>query len=211
MSLACELDHLVLACADLTQGAQFVRERLGVDVQPGGRHALMGTHNALLKLGPRVYLELIAIDPEGAAQRPRWFALDTPAVRQRSARAPFLLTWVARTDDVGAAVATVPALGKVHALSRGSFRWQIVVPDDGSLCFDGVLPALIQWEGDAHPAAALPDAGCVLVGLSLRHPNAPEVAAKFGDLGLLGAVELGAGPLQISASIRTPGGVVEIR
>lgn len=211
MTLSCRIDHLVLACADLAQGAAFVRERLGVEVQPGGRHLLMGTHNALLKLGPRTYLELIANDPEGAAQRPRWFALDTPAVRERAAAAPFLLTWVARTDDIVRAVALAPAAGKVIALSRGPFNWRIAIPDDGSLCLDGVLPTLIQWHGDAHPAAALPDAGCELVRLGLSHPKAGELAAALGALGLGGPVQLGSGPVEISARIRTPQGPVDLR
>lgn len=211
MTLSCRIDHLVLACADLAQGAAFVRERLGVEAQPGGRHLLMGTHNALLKLGPRVYLELIANDPEGAAQRPRWFALDAPAVRERAAAAPFLLTWVVRTDDIVRAVAVAPAAGKVIALSRGPFNWRIAIPDDGSLCLDGVLPTLIQWDGDAHPAAALPDAGCELVRLELSHPKAGELAATLSALGLGGPVQLGSGPAEISARIRTPQGPVDLR
>jgi hypothetical protein len=211
VATTCRIDHLVLACADLAQGASFTRERLGVEVQPGGRHLLMGTHNALLKLGPRVYLELIAIDPDGAAQRPRWFALDTPAVRERAAAGPFLLTWVARTDDIAGAVALRPALGKVLALTRGEFGWRIAIPDDGSLCLDGVLPTLIQWDGDAHPAAALPEAGCELVRLDLSHPRADELAAALGDLGLRGPVQTEAGPVGISARIRAPLGYVELR
>ena len=211
MAPACRIDHLVLACADLAQGARFVRERLGVEVQPGGRHLLMGTHNCLLRLGPRVYLELIAIDPDGAAQRPRWFALDAPTVRERAAAGPFLLTWVASTDDIAGAVAPRPALGRVLALTRGEFAWRIAVPDDGGLCLDGALPTLIQWEGDAHPAAALPESGCELVRLDLSHPRADELAAALADLGLSGPVQTGAGPAGISARIRAPLGDVELR
>ncbi len=58
------IDHLVVACADLAQGDAWVRSTLGVPSQPGGKHVLMGTHNRLLKLGPRMYLELIAVDPK---------------------------------------------------------------------------------------------------------------------------------------------------
>ena len=205
------IDHLVLACADLAQGGRFVRERLGVDVQPGGRHALMGTHNALLKLGPRTYLELIAVDPGGCAQRPRWFGLDTPAVGRRAARQPFLLTWVARTGDIAEAVARVPMLGTILALSRGAFSWRIAVPDDGSLCFDGVLPTLIQWDGEPHPAAGLPDEGCELVGVALSHLRAADIAPLFRELAVGGAVQLSAGPLDLAALIRAPHGVIELR
>lgn len=208
---ACRLDHLVVACADLAQGARFIRERLGVDAQPGGAHVLMGTHNALLRLGTRVYLELIAIDPAGSAQRPRWFALDTPAVRERVAREPFLITWVARTGDIAAAARAVPALGRILALSRGAFRWRITVPDDGSMNFDGALPTVIQWEGDAHPADGLMDAGCELLRLRLSHPQADALEAQCRRLGVAAAVTLDAGPPRLAARIASPRGEVELR
>jgi catechol 2,3-dioxygenase-like lactoylglutathione lyase family enzyme len=208
--LSARIDHLVLACADLAQGARYVRERLGVEPQPGGRHLLMGTHNALLKLGPRVYLELIAIDPHGAAQRPRWFALDAPAVRERMARGPFLLAWVARTGDIDAAVAALPALGRILSLSRGAFRWRIAVPDDGSVDFDGMMPTLIQWEGDAHPADGLAEAGCELLRLQVSHPQADALAERLQSLGVAGSVELDAGPARLAAQVASPRGVVEL-
>ena len=211
MALTTRVDHLVLACADLAQGARYVREQLGVDVQPGGRHVLMGTHNALLKLAPRAYLELIALDPEGNAQRPRWFGLDTPAVRARMAAAPFLLTWVASCSDVERAARLDPGFGEVIAASRGAFAWRITVPADGSLNCDGVAPSLIQWHGGAHPCDGLEDRGCVLGELVLRHPSPQPLRRLFGELGLDGAVRLDEGEASIVARIDTPRGAVELR
>ena len=79
MTLRSALDHLVVVCRDLAQGAAWLRERTGVEPQPGGKHKLMGSHNALLRLGARTYLELLAIDPAAAQPaRPRWFGLDAP-------------------------------------------------------------------------------------------------------------------------------------
>ncbi|MFM7460122.1 MAG: VOC family protein, partial [Burkholderiales bacterium] len=60
---ASSLDHLVVGCADLARGAAWLERFLGVTLGPVGQHALMGTHNRLLSLGPDCYLELIAIDP----------------------------------------------------------------------------------------------------------------------------------------------------
>ena len=211
MALSCRIDHLVLACAGLAQGAQFVRARLGVEVQPGGRHVLMGTHNALLKLGPRTYLELIAIDPQGAAQRSRWFGLDTAAVRERLAREPFLLTWVASCSDVAAAAALDARFGEVIAASRGAFSWRITVPADGSLAADGIVPTLIQWDGAAHPCDGLEERGCALLELELRHPDAPRIATLFGTLRLDAPLRLQPGAAAIAARLATPRGVVELR
>jgi hypothetical protein len=68
---ATAVDHLVVAAATLEQGVAWCEATLGVTPGPGGRHALMGTHNRLLNLGsaafPHSYLEIIAIDPEAPA------------------------------------------------------------------------------------------------------------------------------------------------
>ncbi len=50
----------------LRDGAQNIAT-LGIAPGPGGVHPFMGTHNRLLRLGPRLYLELIAIDPDAPA------------------------------------------------------------------------------------------------------------------------------------------------
>jgi hypothetical protein len=210
MALTARVDHLVLACADLVQGGQVVRERLGVEAQPGGRHLLMGTHNALLKLGPRTYLELIAIDPEGRAQRPRWFGMDAAAVRGRMARGPFLLTWVAACSDIDAAAALDAGFGEVIAASRGAFSWRITVPADGSLRFDGAQPSLIQWNGEAHPCDGLAERGCALRQLELRHPQAARLAALLAGLQLDAPVLLREGGPAIVARLDTPRGAVEL-
>jgi hypothetical protein len=209
--LRCELDHLVVACRDLAQGAAWLHQRLGVEPQPGGKHATMGTHNALLKLGPRVYLELIAIDPAAPARaRPRWFDLDQASVQERARAEPFLLTWVARANHLVEAVTRVPALGDIHALSRGAFAWQIAIPDDGALQFGGVLPMVLQWQGEAHPAESLEDRGCALRELRLQHPAATSITPLFRELRVTGPVELRAGPKALSARIVTARGEIEI-
>ena len=205
-----EIDHLVIASADLDQGSAWALDRLGVEPRPGGKHATMGTHNRLLKLGPRTYLELIAIDPDaGAPAHPRWFDLDNPDVRVRAAQAPFLMTWVAATTDIFDAVARVPALGEVTRFPRDAFAWRFALPADGRLTGGGVLPAVIQWDGD-HPAASLPDSGCTLLSLDLAHPAATAIVPLFRALKLMGPVDLKPGPRTLGARMRTPRGEIAI-
>jgi hypothetical protein len=209
--LRSEPDHLVVACADLEQGAAWAVETLGAEPQPGGKHAAMGTHNRLLKLGPRVYLELLAIDPQAAPPaHPRWFALDDPAVQARTARSPFLLTWVASTTDIVEAVTRVPALGEPREFTRNAYVWRLTVTEDGALPFGGVLPAAIEW-GGAHPCDALEDRGCALVELRLSHPAATSVLPLYRELRIAGPVQLRPGPKSLSAVLRTPRGEVELR
>lgn len=205
-----EIDHLVVACADLDQGSAWAQATLGVAPHPGGRHLTMGTHNRLLRLGPRCYLELIAIDAEGTPPtQPRWFDLDNVELHTRIARAPALITWVAATTDLYEAVTRVPALGEVTAFTRNAFAWKFALPPDGRLNFGGVLPALIQWDSE-HPAAQLPASGCELVSLDLAHPAASSVLPLYRSLKLMGPIDLKSGPRSLRARLRTPQGDVTI-
>jgi hypothetical protein len=208
--MRCELDHLVVACADLEAGATWVADRLGVEPLPGGQHPLMGTHNRVLRLGPGVYLELIAIDPSAPAPaRPRWFDLDSPEMRARLARAPALITWAARTDKIVEAVTRVPELGQVHAAARGTLAWRITIPEDGKLQFGGLLPTVLQWDSP-HPTEAMPDSGCALIELSLSHPMSAGLVPMFRALRISGAVDLRPGPKEVVARIRAPKGEVAL-
>lgn len=199
------LDHIVIAARTLDEGAAYVEQVLGVPPSPGGQHLMMGTHNRLLNLGGGVYLEVIAIDPEGPRpDRPRWFGLDSAAMRERLKAGPQLVHWVARTDDIHGAVVKLPELGRVHRASRGDLEWDITIPDDGNLLEGGLVPTLIGWGDTPHPTAQLADVGCRLVGLRGFHPEPARVAEKLGKLGLEGALELvQSGAVGLEAEILT--------
>ena len=118
----------------------------------------MGTHNALLRLGERVYLEIIAIDPDGAKPpRPRWFDLDDIALQSELTERPQLVHWVARTPDIERSAAASPIpLGAITPMERGDYRWRITIPDDGKRPGKGIVPTLIQWDvrdASGRPAA----------------------------------------------------------
>jgi hypothetical protein len=199
----------------LEEGVEWVERRLGVTVGSGGKHDVMGTHNRLLSLGPGRFIEVIAVDPEAPKPlQPRWFELDRPAMQERLARGPALIHWVARTDDIEAAIdATASGVRpEVVPLARGAFRWKIAVPADGSLPRDGIAPTLIQWFSQ-HPTEVLPDAGCRLEALVLHHPDAPGVlhALRFAGLSPDDPVQAHHEGNGLEVRIRSPQGTVEIR
>ena len=164
--MSLEFDHLVVAARSLEEGSLWIVSRLGVPMVPGGKHATMGTHNRLVSLGHRRFLEVIAIDPEAPAPaRARWFALDSPMMRARLERGPALVHWVMRTDDLEGALCDYRESVEVLDLERGEYRWRIGVPRDGRLPCGGDCPTLIQWLGGLHPGDRLPDSGCMLVDL----------------------------------------------
>lgn len=196
------IDHLAVAATSLEAGAAWVEAALGVPLSPGGQHPAMGTYNRLLNLGASEYLEVIAIDPAAAVPgRARWFDLDD------FAGPPRLTAWVARCDDLEAALNALPGSGAALALSRGDLRWEMAVPKDGRLPFDGAAPALIRWEGSAHPAACLPDHGCRLAALEITHPQPSRLqtalAPLIDDPRL--SIEYGA-CVALRATISTPNG-----
>jgi hypothetical protein len=196
------IDHLAVVAERLEDGVAAVEHLFGVPLAGGGKHPLMGTHNRLLSLGD-LYLEVIAIDPEAPHPgHPRWFDMD------RFAGPPRLANWVAGCDDLSAEVALGPqGVGQPIALARGDYRWQMAVPDDGRLPFDGAFPALIQWERLAHPAPALPDHGLRLAELEIGHPQAAELQrALTGRLTDARVVIVTAPKVTLRATIDTPNG-----
>jgi hypothetical protein len=210
--LAVEPDHLVVVAQDLRLGCDWVEERLGIRPQPGGKHVAMGTHNSLLSLGQRFYLEVIAVDPDGTKPpRPRWFDLDEPRMRAAMAEGPHLAHWVARTGDIDAAAARLPELGVPTPMARGGLTWRITIPDNGHRPGRGLVPTLIQWPGEQHPTDRMADSGCRLVAIAGEHPEPALVRAELATLGLSETMKVtyGKSP-RIAAMIRTARGVATL-
>ncbi len=196
MNAGVELDHLVVAARTLDEGAAWCEATFGVVPGAGGRHALMGTHNRLLPLGARRYLEIIAVDPDAPAPaRVRWFDLDAPAMRQALAAGPRLVHWVARCAAIDAAAERLRRAGAdageivdaERASAAGLLRWRISLRADGRRLAAGALPALIEWRG-AHPADAMNEPPLALAALEVAGLDdavwsalAPRGVTRRGD------------------------------
>ncbi len=55
-----ELDHVVWAVPNLQMGIEAFEQLTGVNPVKGGVHPDYGTHNALVRIGEKSYLELLA-------------------------------------------------------------------------------------------------------------------------------------------------------
>lgn len=197
-----EVDHLVVACATLDEGAAWCRATLGVEPVAGGSHEGRGTHNLLLGLGP-AYLELIAPDPaQPDPPRPRAFGLDA----RGPSTPPGLVTYVARTDDLGATLLAATGWGAAEAMTRGTLAWRIARPpgEDG---MGWVLPHLIEWPDGVSVAARLPDSGLRLASLSAEHPDDGALREALASAGLGGVVAASRGERpRLLARLSRPGG-----
>jgi hypothetical protein len=207
-----QVDHLVFAAASLAQGIEYIAALTGVVPRPGGKHLGMGTHNALMKLGDRVYLEIIAIDPEQPKPlRRRWFDLDDGNLMADIVDRPRLIHWVARTGDVEwASQHAGYDVARILPFVRGDYRWRMAIADDGKRPGAGVLPTLMQWES-AHPAAALPDSGVSIEQLAASHPDPASVRRSLERLGLGEAIRVTFDrDARVAAMLRTPRGLLSL-
>lgn len=203
-----ELDHLVIGASSLEAGAPALAALTGVELEAGGRHDGFGTHNRLLSLGPRTYLELIAADPDQPPPaRPRPFGLDEPEVIERMALRPRLLSYVVRTDDIAAArTALGLSAGRINIMRRSDLQWKISLPgrDDPP-----GTPILIEWGDNPNPSSTLPDRGLRLAGLSM---GVPEAGARIlAPLAADRRIRIeAADKVNLVAELETPAGAVKL-
>jgi hypothetical protein len=176
------LDHILLGCNDLDRGIVFVEERSGVRAAFGGVHPGRGTQNALLSLGERRYLEIIAPDPA----QPE--VADTYGLRRLTA--PRLVHWAAHLGDLDSFAkklreAGLPFKGPTPGSRKRSdgrvLSWKTLnLADDR----DGLLPFFIGWSPDSlHPSADSPK-GCSLVRFEAFAPDPENLSRITATLGL---------------------------
>jgi hypothetical protein len=205
-----QVDHLVYATTDLDRGIAEIERLTGVRASAGGQHPGRGTHNALLSLGPNVYLEIIARDTtQPQPTTPRAFGLDTLTT-------PRLVTWSAKGTQLDqlhrTAAASNIALGAVSAGSRRRpdgvlLSWQFT--DPAVAIADGIIPFFIDWGSSPHPAHSAVR-GATLVAFRAEHPDAQRVQQTLQQLRLKLTVSEGRRPALI-ATIEGPRGRIELR
>jgi hypothetical protein len=206
------VDHVLLGARDLDEGVAWLEARTGVKAQPGGSHPGVGTRNALVSLGGRQYLEIIAPDPAQSA-----FSFD---IDLRALASPRLVTWAVSTTDVDAAVAAArrggleivgPRNGSRTRPDGSILRWRSagVVASLATADVDPV-PFFIQWAADSrHPSFDAPP-GCRLVGFTIAGPDPEKLEAVLAILGVDATVAKAA-HVQLTATLDTPKGKVTLQ
>ena len=163
------LDHILLGVSDFDEGIAFVKEHTGVAAAFGGIHPGRCTRNALLSLGERHYLEIIAPDPAQPGSPDTY--------RLRRLAAPRLVGWAAHPgglDEFAARLRSArlafdgPTPGQRKRPDGRLLQWRTLnLHDDRA----GLLPFFIEWSpGTVHPSADAP-AGCKLLRFELSAPD----------------------------------------
>jgi hypothetical protein len=145
-------DHIILGCRDLDEGVDYAEKLSGYRAEIGGSHPGRGTRNALLKLGERSYLEILAPDP--AQPQVNWHK-DIAALTE-----PLLVGWATAGKNLERYAANLRAKGIAcigptpgsRTNPKGvAFRWRTVMLEDDKA---GILPFVIEWAEDSpHPAS----------------------------------------------------------
>ena len=157
----------------------------------------MGTHNHRLQLGSSVYLEIVALDPDGISPgRSRWFGLDDrDKIRLDWDEGRRLRGWVASTVDIDFVMASHQGVfGERVALPFDNPTFGFSIPSDGSLPLDGAIPSLIDHRDDPTLMTDIPDLDARLLSFTLEHPEPSAIAALFNDLGIDRPPEITLGP-----------------
>ena len=207
------LDHILIAASDLEQGCEAIEAATGVRPAFGGAHPGRGTCNALASLGPGLYLEVIAPDPnqsESGDLIGRLRGYDRPALSWWAARATDLTSVRERLSPRGFTTSEIKR-GHRRTDSGELVEWTSLYVTEAR--FGAATPFLIDWGASArHPSQSAPEAGR-LVELEIALPDLPgyRSLAEVIELGPLVTLRAAAAPAMM-ARIETPGGKhVELR
>jgi len=205
------VDHILLGISNLERGIEWIEKLTGVKTTIGGVHPGRGTRNALLALGGKTYLEIIAPDPEQSEFN---FDIDLKKMNE-----PRLVTWAAKSDDIDAlAKRAKDHLFEVSGPSDGSrtrpdgkiLKWKTLGVTN-KFGEQGVepFPFFIQWSADSiHPSQDSPK-GCELISFEVQHPNANELLKTFEKFGIEIKVKE-AKNVRLIANLKTPKGNVTL-
>lgn len=201
------LDHILLGCNDLDRGIAFVEIHTGVRAAFGGVHPGRGTRNALLALGGRRYLEIIAPDPQqnAVARFPEMKNMSEPRLLTWAAHPLSIDTLAKHLRDAGVAFAG-PSDGSRSRPDGKTLHWQTLdLKDDRH----GLLPFFIQWSPDStHPSVDAPP-GCHLASFGILTPDPQELAKTLRLLELDAPIERSDKPL-LRARIAGPQGQLDV-
>ena len=203
------LDHLVYVTPDVDQTIKDLSKQLGVTAALGGRHPIWGTRNALLALGPKMYLEIMGPDPK----------LSKPGLRRPfdldKLYKPRLATWVSRSEDLTKTIAAARNVGVDLGEMQSGSRTK---PDGSVLSWtmtdlmkpreNGILPYFINWGTSKHPAEGAPT-GCALREVKAEHPNPNHLNSILRAFELDLSITYGKSA-SLTARIETKQGIVEI-
>jgi len=205
-----EIDHIVYCVPDLEEGVNYISNLFGVKPVIGGAHLTKGTKNALLNLGNKCYLEILAIDHDNVDFKGlRWMGIDL-------IREPKITRWSLKSNTLKSDSKILslhsPELGIIDSGSRKTMdglllSWEMILP--ASAPEVELLPFMTDWsESEMHPTDKL-EQGCVFNSIELYHLNPKIVQSMLYDLRVKNIVQSDS-EVTIAVNIQSPKGMVRL-
>ena len=165
-----KLDHIVFGGSTLEEATQIVENIFQAKLSDIGYHKDMGTHNRVIRISERVYLEVIAIDPEiSNLNNRKWFNLDNSKLQSKLKKSPQIIGYVVENYDMNITKYYDPFFDS----SRDIYKWQFAMPTfkDNILVSEiieaGIIPSLISWKSD-KPVYQMKKNQFELISLEIR-------------------------------------------
>ena len=145
------LDHIVFGSFTLDEGTKFIENILQAKLSEIGYHKDIGTHNRVIRISEKVYLEVIAIDPKKSKLNNRkWFNLDNSKLQSKLKKTPQVIGYVIENDNMNITKYYDPFFES----SRDIYKWQFAMPTfnnnilNSEIVEAGMIPSLISWKSD---------------------------------------------------------------
>jgi hypothetical protein len=194
---ALELDHVLIAVADLAAAGRELEARHGLASIEGGRHAGYGTANRIVPLGDS-YLELVTVADESEAARSP-FGSWVARVQSERGRP---LGWAVRTHGLNAVARRLELTIRVGSRTMRSgavLRWRLAGLERAAA--EPSLPFFIEWAQGAPFPGRVP----------VRHPAGAVRIAELRLAGDSGRIADWLGAQRLPITVRTgPPAVVSI-
>ena len=146
-----KLDHIVFGSLTLEEGTEFVENTLQVKLSDVGYHKDMGTHNRVVRISEKVYLEVIAIDPKiKNLNNRKWFNLDNSKLQSKLKKSPQIISYVIENNDMK----ITKYYDHFFESSRDIYKWQFSMPTfnnnilGSEITETGIIPSLISWKSE---------------------------------------------------------------
>ena len=188
----------------------WFEEISGIRPAFGGYHTTQGTKNAVVNLGNKRYLEILAADDTNKAiNPPRWMGIDFLEAAQ-------FTRWSLKSTDLPTDSQILKKydakMGRIEGGQRKTtngniLTWQMIMPLVAPQV--EVMPFMTDWQNsEVHPTDTMPNQ-CELLSMHFTHPTPNLLVPTLRELALELAIKKQENK-SIKAKIRCPKGIIEI-
>jgi catechol 2,3-dioxygenase-like lactoylglutathione lyase family enzyme len=170
------IDHIAYVASDIEKAKDTLVKHLGIEPVGGGGHWNLGTHNYLMSLGGRQYLEIAGPNRNNPVDSPLSRYLDMQIT-------PDVMMFAVETDDAPKLAKSFTKRGiKVSEWSESrtapdgtvlNYRGFSVVDHP----FKGLVPFYIEWVDCDHPGVTSPQGASMEIAIC--HPEPAELQTFY--------------------------------